>query len=362
MQSKPISGLKKATCAAMLALTLSACNALQGAFEPLDVKAKLGTDNRVTLNSLPIALLASDPSVETVGKIAYRGGLYLHSEDQRFGALSGLIVSDDGTKLLAVSEGGYWVTMDAISKDGRLTGLRHARIAPMLNGEGKPLERRGGIAKAVTAAGPEGLNGGVYVAYEHKDRIWFYPFGQDGFTARPKAVDIPADAQRMTVTGNIQGLVTLDKDTLYAQSEDARDMKYDLQGWLIAIPKEAKGGHQGIVFLKASGAYKPTCLAALPGGDVFVLERSFSLNEGAAMQIRRIKRSTIEPLSVLDGEVIAKLDVRYSIDNMEAMALRKGPAGETLIYLLSNDNYNGLQRTVLLEFALNEGTGVAGVR
>jgi hypothetical protein len=39
---------------------------------------------------------------------------------------------------------------------------------------------------------------------------------------------------------------------------------------------------------------------------------------------------------------------------MEAVAVRKSTNGETLIYVLSDDNYNGLQRTVLLMFALDD--------
>jgi hypothetical protein len=370
MVKTSIFSLKQALYGTLLALSISGCStldksfdgALDGAFEPIDLGAKLGRDNRIEVGAMPIALLASDPTAERVGKLVYRGGLYLNSRDKRFGAFSDLIVSEDGASLLAVSEGGYWFTATLVTKDGRLTDLRHASLAPMLNSEGKPLERRGGVAKAVAAAGPEGLKGGLYVAYERKHRVWLYPFGKDGFAARPQAIDIPADAQRLTATGGVQGLLTLDPGTLYAQSEDARDMKYDLQGWLFPPSKEATKGAHGVVFLKASGSFKPTSLAALPGGDVFVLERSFSPTEGAAMQIRRIKRRDIAPLAVLDGEVIAKLDVRYSIDNMEGLALRQGAAGETLLYILSNDNNNGLQRTVLLEFVLTDGAPKAAPR
>ncbi|HKZ97087.1 MAG TPA: hypothetical protein VJ045_08915, partial [Hyphomicrobiaceae bacterium] len=42
------------------------------------------------------------------------------------------------------------------------------------------------------------------------------------------------------------------------------------------------------------------------------------------------------------------------IDNMEGLAVRQGAGGETLITMISDDNFNKvLQRTVLLEFALS---------
>ncbi|HVZ14607.1 MAG TPA: twin-arginine translocation pathway signal, partial [Bauldia sp.] len=40
------------------------------------------------------------------------------------------------------------------------------------------------------------------------------------------------------------------------------------------------------------------------------------------------------------------------IDNMEGLAARPGPNGETLLTLISDDNQSLLQRTVLLQFAL----------
>jgi len=40
---------------------------------------------------------------------------------------------------------------------------------------------------------------------------------------------------------------------------------------------------------------------------------------------------------------------------MEGIAVRKdATTGETLIYVISDNNFNGLQRTVLLVFALTE--------
>jgi hypothetical protein len=114
-----------------------------------------------------------------------------------------------------------------------------------------------------------------------------------------------------------------------------------------------------VVFLKAVRDYRVTDLALLPGGDLLILERSFSLERGAGMQLRRVKRSAVAPLRAFTGEVLADLDVRYSIDNMEAAAVRQNGKGETLIYVLSDDNYNGLQRTVLLMFAIEDKVSVA---
>ena len=41
-----------------------------------------------------------------------------------------------------------------------------------------------------------------------------------------------------------------------------------------------------------------------------------------------------------------------NIDNMEGLAVRRGPKGETLLYMISDNNFSPFQRTVLLMFEL----------
>jgi hypothetical protein len=51
--------------------------------------------------------------------------------------------------------------------------------------------------------------------------------------------------------------------------------------------------------------------------------------------------------------VLANLSFQdTNIDNMEGIAVRRGPKGETLLYLISDDNFSPLQRTLLLMFEL----------
>jgi hypothetical protein len=41
-----------------------------------------------------------------------------------------------------------------------------------------------------------------------------------------------------------------------------------------------------------------------------------------------------------------------TIDNFEGLAVVRDPSGGVLVYLLSDDNYSPLQRTLLLRFRL----------
>jgi len=55
----------------------------------------------------------------------------------------------------------------------------------------------------------------------------------------------------------------------------------------------------------------------------------------------------------VNGEVLAELSFQdANIDNMEGIAVRRGKNGETFLYLIADNNYSPLQRTVLLMFEL----------
>ena len=97
----------------------------------------------------------------------------------------------------------------------------------------------------------------------------------------------------------------------------------------------------------------------LPDGDLLTLERRFDAVNGVGMQMRRIPAADLSralaegPASPLDGEVVANLDAGYEIDNMEGLSVRRGPRGETLLYVVSDDNFQRtLQSTLLLMFEL----------
>jgi hypothetical protein len=69
--------------------------------------------------------------------------------------------------------------------------------------------------------------------------------------------------------------------------------------------------------------------------------------------VREIDRASVKASARLEGKEIAEFTMRENIDNMEGLSLRRTADGKTLLYMISDDNYNhGMQRTVLLMFEL----------
>jgi hypothetical protein len=131
-------------------------------------------------------------------------------------------------------------------------------------------------------------------------------------------------------------------------AEVARNGDGDTRGWIVGGPSP------GSFALHRFDDYDVTDADFLPGGDLLLLERKYGFPYGIAARIRRIASEDLKPGRTVDGPVIFEATLGYQIDNMEGLAITSGPDGETLIALLSDNNQNPLQRTLLLYFALVE--------
>jgi hypothetical protein len=81
-----------------------------------------------------------------------------------------------------------------------------------------------------------------------------------------------------------------------------------------------------------------------------VLERRYTPGVGNAVRFLRVPRTEIGPDRRVSGEVVGAVGVPLTVDNFEGVAVRTGDDGETLIYVISDDNFNPLQRTLLMLF------------
>ena len=92
----------------------------------------------------------------------------------------------------------------------------------------------------------------------------------------------------------------------------------------------------------------------LPSGDLLILERKFSWLGGVGIRIRRLVLSDIAPGAVVDGPAIFNADLGNEIDNMEGIDAHVSAEGETVLTMVSDDNFSLIQRNLLLQFTLVE--------
>lgn len=307
------------------------------------------SDHAIAVEARPVAFDRSRPDRRRFGKLEWLGGVELTSASPYFGGLSGLIINADGRGLLAVSDAGLWLTGEIIAGENGPAGLTNVRTGPLLGKNGKPLTRnRERDAEAITRAGS---NGQVYIGFEQRHRIELTPLRRAGPGSPRRQVGLPRSARRARGNSGIEGVALLTHGphagSLIFFTENLLDKAGNHRGWLAGRSKPMS------VTLKRLKGFDITDLALLPDGDLLVLERRFRFLEGVKMRIRRIESAAIRPGALLDGEVLLEAGNGYAIDNMEGIAVHRGAAGDPVITLISDDNFNrGLQRTLLLQFAL----------
>jgi hypothetical protein len=290
-----------------------------------------------------------DPSRRQFGLLEFRGGLVLRSPDKHFGGLSAIRVAADGAHFISLTDRGWWFRGRLLYAGARPSGIADAEMAPMLGADGHPLAARGWYdTESIAEDG-----GTLYVGIERVHQIVRFNYGKEGLLARGRAIAQPPGMRSLPATKGIEALVFVPKGlplagTLIAIPERGLDKAGNLSAFLIG------GSTPGVFAIKRGSRYDVTDAALLPGGNLVLLERRFSWDSGLAVRLRRIALGEIKPGALIDGPVLFEADLGYEIDNMEAVSVHRAAGGETVLTLVSDDNFSIIQRTLLLQFTLAE--------
>jgi hypothetical protein len=337
-------GRRLAAAGAMFAaLALTA-----GSFAGVEALRYSHAPTRIAINATPISVFDNrDPSRTLFGALEFRGGLVLTSNDEAFGGISAINVEPDGRHFLAITDNGSWLRGQIVYRGGRPAGIDEAEMAPILGPDGKPLAARGWYdAESLTE-----IDGMFYIGIERVERIARFNVRRDGLLARGEPVPVPDDFKTFTFNKSLECLAAGPKGSALA-------------GKLIAVTErslDAQGNHRSYLIdgkkiqrfsVKRSDDFDISDCTILPPGDLLLLERRYSVARGVAMRIRRIALGDIKRGALVDGKPLIEADLAYQIDNMEGIAVHRNANGETILTLVSDDNFSVIQRNLLLQFTL----------
>jgi hypothetical protein len=301
-------------------------------------------DDSIQVRAAAVPLERGEMARLSVGSLLYRGGIALSAPDLRFGGFSGLDVSADGECITAVTDHGDWLQARPIhDRLGHLVGLTEARMGRLTGADGRRLSTasRERDAESLTVR----ADGSALVSFERNHRLWLYPPSEPPFAQAPRVFPVPPGLNDAPANDGIEAVTELPDRRLLAIAEGLWDGPDHLVGWLF------QNGVWQRLHYAVHGAYRPTDAKALPNGDVIVLERRYSMLGGFGARLRRVAAKDIVAGGVLRGEELAELLPPMTVDNMEGLAIRRGN-GETLLYVIADDNFQSIQSTVLLLFAL----------
>jgi hypothetical protein len=241
-----------------------------------------------------------------------------------------------------VSDRGHWIAARMRhDNEGRLVDLFDWEIKPILTPEGIPTDGLLTDAEALASA----PDGSLVVAFEQIHRLWRYLPPPQTFDSPAQPIKTPHDVKKAPRNGGLECVAVLPDGKIFTIAEELQNKGESFKGWLIDNELSYELSYV------PSADFRPSDCAALPNGDVIVLERRLSTFLSFSARLKRLSAESIRPSALLIGEELLRLDPPLRLDNFEGIAVQQDGAG-TLIYLISDDNFHPLQRTLLLQFRL----------
>ncbi len=341
---------------------------------PQDLLAKKKTEpaqastKTVSVTARPIdGFHRSGFGSQRYGKLHFLGGLVLRSSWDGFGGWSDIVVERDGRRFLAVSDDGHWLRGNLEYK-----GLKPVGVSKVSRGEFQALSGR--VLRRKRERDAEGAallsgsleKGSLLISFERIHRIGKFQVRGNKIFGPTKYLKLPREARSLWRNKGIESVGVLRggrfKGAVIAIAERRRGSKQKTKkgsrrpGWIL------KSGRATPFFIRDRGDMDITSVAGLANGDLILLERRFRWSEGMRIRLRRILAKDLRAGAEVDGDVLMEVGLDHEVDNMEGLAVHRGPEGETILTLISDDNFNKLlQRTILLQFKLDESTLRAGV-
>ncbi len=266
-----------------------------------------------------------------------------------FGSLSGLHL-DPALRLTAISDLGRFLTARLeLQEDGRPMGLAELRTGRLRDGAGAPLPRGYAADAESLARLPDGT---WLVGFERWHRIRAYR-RLDGPAAY---VEAPPGLERAPRNGGLEALAVLADGRWLAIAEklvpEGGHGEALRRAWLGGPER----GWTPVAYRPGAPGLDPSDAAPLPDGGVLVLERGFSVFGGFRARLMRFSAAAlaaVPPGGVLaGGEELLRLEPPWPADNWEGVTAVRLAGGRTLVALVTDDNQNILQRTLLLLFEL----------
>ena len=192
-------------------------------------------------------------------------------------------------------------------------------------------------------------DGSWLVAFERHHRLWRYPT----LASKPTPVDGPADIGRQPANGGIEALTALADGRIIAHQRGIQPAAGH-GGGLDRPAGQATAATNGARSVRQDPRLQSDGdRAGCPTASFALLERAFDMVRGVRCRVMRFEAAQLKPGGIVQrrGAGAARLAL-CGRQSGRASAATRGPRGETLLWLISDDNFNPLQRNILLLFEL----------
>jgi hypothetical protein len=288
----------------------------------------------------PLQLDPAHPGPRRVGELIFLNAWELRSDNEDFGGFSALAALPDG-RFVGVSDAGTLIGF-GLNSDDRTD---RPFISPLPDSQGTEIDYQDRDSEGV-AHDPD--SGQFWVSYEAKHAIRRF----SSSFARSTGIVRPREMQGWPSNKGAESIIRLTDGRFIVISESLEDDKTHQALLFSGDPVEAGTDIAQFSYHPPAG-YRVTDGVQLPDGRLMILNRWVGLPNGFAAKLALVDPAHIGKGETVRGRVIATLASPLLVDNMEGIAVTERD-GSVIIWLISDNNFNVFQRTLLMKLRLAE--------
>ncbi|MEM8842388.1 MAG: esterase-like activity of phytase family protein [Pseudomonadota bacterium] len=283
------------------------------------------------LRPLSIVSKPVDVPADLLDGLEPAGAWHLSSTNPWFGGFSGLLIEDG--RIIAVTDKAQLLRA-RYALDGDQLKISEATLWHLRDADDRLLDYRNGDAESLARQGDH-----LLISFEREHRIdRLLPDGRlSPFITGDELGDLSNN-------GGVEAMVVLPDDSILAIAESPVNGAAPV--WLI---------RNGKIAIRTALPYLTDHLvtgATLDReGRLLLTMRHYSVQDGVSIRIVSYQLDGGIPVPE-SGTVIAAFEHASGIDNMEGITTSTDAAGNEILWLISDDNFNKSQRTLLMRFRL----------
>ena len=266
------------------------------------------------------------------------GSKILTYEDQDFGGISGLTVSENGENFVFLSDKSFFFKGKIIRDNlNKIIDLKILDKGQLSSSKGEILTGKNIDSESIVKIDKSGY----YVSFESNNRIMYH----ETLESPGKFIPKHSDFDKLLFNDGIEALAIKENGELYALPE---------------LPPKGKDYHPIYKFnnnewsiidkIKIDQGFKVVDAEMIDDENLITLERKFSFYDGFKIRLRRI---IFEKNIIKNSEILLE-SLPWEYYNFEGLGKWKDSNGNIYLIMVSDNQFSPLLKTEVKEFILNK--------
>lgn len=284
-----------------------------------------------------LSLDPDNPARRQVGALEFVGAWELQSRNDNFGGISALTALENG-RFVGIGDTGTVIGFGLTDK--ARTDRPFIAPLPNLNNPEQTYKDRDSEGIAYDSD-----SGQFWVSFESHHAIRRY---SPSFARQTGEVH-PAEMQDWPNNRGAESIIRLKDGRFIVIAESVDDGVHP--ALLFSGDPVERGSNITKFNFRPPSGYRVTDGVQLPDGRIAILTRSIGFPQGFSAKVLLLASADILRNSIVSAKVIATLAPPLLVDNLEGIAVTH-KAKDTFLWLISDNNFSIIQRTILMKFRL----------